>query len=85
MRLTGQLIKGTAIISAETVDNDENIGFNHKLEACLIDVCKKLEIQIPLWLQKNTREFVQFQKTFFTGEQFIEKVMFDRFEIRLEK
>lgn len=85
MKLTGQLIKSTAIIMQQTVENYEDIGFNARLEACLLLLCKEMHIEVPLWLEKNTREFVQFQKTFFSSEQFMEKVHFDRFEIILEK
>jgi hypothetical protein len=46
-------------------------------------LCAKLEIPVPLWLKKNTKELAIFRRTFFSSEQFMEKVWFDKFEIRL--
>ncbi|MEN6313398.1 MAG: hypothetical protein ABFD25_04015 [Clostridiaceae bacterium] len=84
MTLTGKIFVETKLVrEAETADNDEGHNFRDKLEKCLIDLCAKLEIPVPLWLKKNTRELGILKKTFFTSEQFIDKVWFDRFEIKL--
>lgn len=84
MTLTGRIFVETKLVrEAETADNDEGHSFRDKLETCLVDLCAKLEIPVPLWLKKNTRELAIFRKTFFTSEQFIDKVWFDRFEIKL--
>lgn len=48
-----------------------------------MELCAALEIPVPLWLKKNTKELANFRKTFFTSEQFMEKVWFDKFEILL--
>lgn len=84
MTLTGKLyVENKRIKEASVADNDEGHSFRDKLETCLIDLCAKLEIPVPLWLKKNTRELAIFRKTFFSSEQFIDKVWFDKFEIRL--
>lgn len=84
MILTGKLyIENRRIREVSVSDNEEGRSFRDKLEKCLIDLCAKLEIPVPLWLKKNTRELAIFRKTFFTSEQFIDKVWFDRFEIKL--
>ena len=59
--------------------------FQQKLTNCLIDICKKMDIQVPIWMNKNTKELAKFNKTFFTDEQFMEKVYFDRFEIEMKR
>lgn len=83
LKLTGKLIKGTHMINeAAAENNDPALSFTDKLEQCLISVCKQMDIPVPPWLGKNTREFARFRRTFFFEEQFIEKVNFDRFEIR---
>lgn len=82
----GKLVIGTKVIKDALVENeDERLTYRDKLEYCLLELCKQLEIQIPLWLDKNTREFVRFRKTFFPSEQFTEKVYFDRFDIKVEQ
>ena len=85
MRLHGKIIKETRIIKETFIErSDENIPFRDQLEECLILLCKELDIQVPLWLKKNTKEFVNHHRTFFTEEHFIEKIKFDKFEIRIE-
>jgi len=85
LRLYGKItrqgkIKREAMVEKE----DRNISYHDMLEECLIELCKKLDIPVPLWLKKNTTEFVNYRKTFFSNEQFVEKVYFDKFEIRVE-
>lgn len=84
MTLTGKLYVETKLIrEASANDNEEGHNFRDKLEKCLIDLCAELDIPVPLWLKKNTRELAIFRKTIFSSEQFIDKVWFDKFEIRL--
>lgn len=85
MKLVGKLIKGTNIISEKVVEKeDNNASFRELLEANLIDLCKELDISVPLWLKRNTTEFVRFRKTSFAKDQFVESVNFDRFEIKID-
>ncbi len=84
MILNGKLmVEGRIVREAASQDNDGAHSFRDKLENCLVELCSSLEIPVPLWLKKNTRELAAFRKTFFTSEQFIEKVWFDKFEISL--
>lgn len=85
MKLHGKLIKGTKIIKEASVENnDKSLSYRDALEECFINLCRELDIQVPLWLKKNTSEFAAYRRTFFSAEQFLEKVKFDRFEIRAE-
>lgn len=84
MTLNGKIfVEGKLIKEAAAQDDDPGHSFRDKLEACLVDLCALLDIPVPLWLKKNTRELAIFRRTFFTSEQFIDKVWFDRFEIML--
>ncbi|HEX3029044.1 MAG TPA: hypothetical protein VHT34_07040 [Clostridia bacterium] len=86
LKLIGKLVKETKIIKEAFVEQkDESVSFHDQLEECLVNLCKELEISVPIWLKKNTTEFGAFHKTFFSNEQFIDKVKFDRFEIRIEQ
>ncbi|MFZ5985771.1 MAG: hypothetical protein ACOYWZ_01415 [Bacillota bacterium] len=85
MILIGKLVKGTNTIKESTViRDDDGTSFRDLLEEGLITLCRELDIPVPLWLKKNTSEFARYRKTFFTSDQFVEKVRFDKFEIRLE-
>ena len=84
LTLTGKLyVQNKLIRESASADNDGAHNFRDKLEKCLIDLCKEMDIPVPLWLKKNTRELAIFRKTFFSSEQFIDKVWFDKFEIKL--
>jgi hypothetical protein len=86
LKLYGKLIKQTKIIKETFAEqNDDSISFRDQLELCLIQVCKDLDIQVPLWLKKNTKEFVNHHRTFFTSEHFVENINFDKFEIKIEQ
>lgn len=85
MKLAGKLIKGTKIAKKAFFEkNDNSMSYTDMLEECLIGLCKELDIPVPIWMKKNTHEFAAFRRTFFSNDQFAEKVNFDRFEIRLE-
>lgn len=84
MTLRGKIfIEGKLIKEEISESPDEGLSFRDKLEKCLLDVCRRLDIPVPLWLKKNTRELAIFRRTFFTSEQFVEKVWFDKLEIIL--
>jgi len=85
LKLYGKIIRETKIIRDTFVlEEDPAMQYREKLENCLINLCREIGIPVPIWLEKNTKEFAYFRRTFFTNEQFVEKVDFDRFEIRVE-
>ena len=86
MKLEGTVFRANITIADTIVEQPDQPGsFVKQLEKCLIRLCRELEIPIPLWLEKNTREFARFHQTIFFEEQFTEKVNFNRFQIRLLK
>ncbi len=86
MNITGKLLKNNRIINIEMVTNDDDsLNMTKQLEDCLLNLCKLFNIPIPIWMSKNTKEFVHFGKTFFTSDQFIEKVNFDKFVIESDR
>lgn len=85
MKLYGKIIKNTRLIKEASVEKPgEGTSYRDILEECLLSLCKELEIPVPLWLKKNTTELVNFQKTSFNTDQFVENVKFDVFEISLK-
>ena len=85
MRMTGKLIKGTITLSeAEYQVDDSDGSYQDRLEKCLLEICHLLNIEVPIWLKKNTKEYVRFQRTSFNADQFFNPVIFERFEIKVE-
>jgi hypothetical protein len=65
LTLNGKLlIEGKIVRESTSEDNDGGHNFRDKLENCLLELCSALEIPVPLWLKKNTRELAVFRKTF---------------------
>lgn len=84
MKMSGKLLKGTTILDEKVVEADDEEGsYQDRLEKCLMELCGMLAIEIPIWLTKNTREYVRFRRTSFNADQFLNRVHFDRFEIRI--
>jgi hypothetical protein len=84
LKLVCKIIKDTKIIKEVKVVKSEDMNFRDALEESLIDGCRELDVQVPIWLKKNTTELALYRFTFFSKEQFLDDVKFDRFEIRLE-
>jgi hypothetical protein len=86
MVIYGKIIKENMSLREVKAENtDASKTFAEKLSLCLISICRQLDIQVPIWLAKNTKELANYKKTFFTDEQFLEKVYFDRFEIEMKR
>ena len=83
IKLEGKIFRGNLMLRIQEVEfHDPNLTFTRNLEKCLVDLCHALEVPIPLWLEKNTREFSRFHQTLFFDGQFTEPIAFDRFQIR---
>jgi len=82
MKLEGRLFTANRLLSEATVEQPTTGGrLVPQIEKCLVELCHRLEIPVPLWLDKNTHEFARFHQTIFFAEQFIEPIRFDRFQI----
>jgi len=85
MKLYGKLMNKNMPLKINKVENlDSNLDFHGQIESLFIDLCKNLDIPVPIWLKKNTRELSHYKKTFFNKEQFIEEVYFDNFILEIE-
>lgn len=83
LRLWGKIIKNNRIKFHEEAICNEEIEFQQQLKKCIIELCNTFDIQKPYWLPKNLEEFNRIGKTSFNGDNFIEEIDFDRFEIEI--
>ena len=85
MVLYGKLVKGNTFLrEAKSKGLENGKPFHDIMEEAFVRLCRELEIPVPIWLKKNTREISRYSKTFFDREQFIEDVYFDRFVLEIE-
>ena len=54
-----------------------------KVLAALEQVCREFDLQPPIWLDANIREFQRISRTRFRKDSFIEEVPFDYLEIQM--
>jgi len=85
MKLEGRLFVGNRMSEIKEVElvSDPNAPFSRNLEAALVLLCKELDIPVPIWMKKNTKEFAAFYQTIFFADQYQEQVRFDRFQIKM--
>ena len=84
MRLEGTVYQGDLVINRQTLAlSKEGQSFTKQLDRTLLALTKALNVPIPIWLQKNTREFTHFRQTMFFPEQFAETVNFSYLQIKL--
>ncbi len=55
------------------------------MQEALSEICYKLDIPRPLWLNKHSDEVERFGRTAFTQEHFMEPIAFDKFEVEFLK
>lgn len=85
MILYGKLMKGNIPLKdSKAVGSNDKESFHDQMEEAFLRLCKNLDIAVPIWLKKNTRELSHYKKTYFEKEQFIEETVFDRFVLEVE-
>ena len=84
MKLYGQAVKGRLVMADTVAQNDEReLSFQTRLEKCFVQVCRDFDVSVPMWIDRNTSEFVNFKRTIFHAEQFIDEIKFDRLVIEM--
>ena len=63
--------------------NDESLSRTAKVYGALEAACYEFDLEKPLWLEKNKREFIRHAKTRFAADNFIEQVSFDYLDFQV--
>lgn len=84
MVLEGRTYKGNRLLKLKEIkyENPE-VSFSVELSEAIIELCRVMDIPVPMWMKKNTHEFAAFHQTIFFDEQYTEKVRFDSFQIKM--
>lgn len=81
-RLWGKVIKENNIAQNYVFEMDEEgLSLEDLLSRGIEDLCNRFDIGNPMWMQDNTLEMKQVNKTKFKSQHFIEEIDFDYFEI----
>lgn len=83
-RVWGKLYKSNRLIKDVTIEiADTSLSRTAKVYKALDDMCYQFDLQVPLWLDSNKREFIRHDKTRFHQDNFIESIDFDFLEFHV--
>lgn len=82
-RLWGKVFHHNRLLQDIVICNDENDTRTHKVMNALADICYAFDLEQPIWLEHNIKDFQMHAKTRFTADSFIESVAFDYLEIQI--
>ncbi|PKM49456.1 MAG: hypothetical protein CVV02_16065 [Firmicutes bacterium HGW-Firmicutes-7] len=84
LRLWGKLYKNNKIIQDTVIcNNDTNLPTDKKVDLSLYEICMLFDLQKPIWLKDNHKDFKKFRRTSFRRDHFIEEIDFDYLEIEI--
>ena len=82
IRLWGQLIKKNKMIGDHVAERNADHDLDNYLE-CIHTICRELDLPRPIILKKHELELMQFHRTRFLPADFVESVVFDRFDVEV--
>lgn len=83
-RVWGKVFKNNRLIKDITIENGTaGQSRTSKVYQALDDICYELDLQVPIWLDSNKRDFIRHDKTRFHQDNFIEQIEFDFLEFHV--
>lgn len=82
-RLWGRIWKNNRLLQDMVIENAKDDTRTHKIFDAITELCYAFDLEEPIWLDSNVREFKQHTKTRFYKDNFIEDIPFDYFEIQI--
>lgn len=84
MRIWCKLIKNNRLLRDYVAEIfDPAMTRTMKVYACLEEACHEMDLEKPIWLEKNKKEFMRHAGTRFDRDSFIEPVDFDYMDFRV--
>lgn len=83
MRIWFKIYKDTRIINEETIEDYSEETRTHKIFNALEKACYDFDLQKPIWLDYNVKEFAKRGVTKFTKDNFVEEIEFDYLEMHI--
>ena len=71
------------ILESHTIENETDDTRTHKIFDALDEVCVRINVGRPIWLDCNIRDFKKFSKTRFNKDNFVESIDFEYLEIEV--
>ncbi len=61
----------------------DDISEMDMLHECIQQICYEFDLQRPIWLSKNQREYGEYRRIVLTQDNFIEPIDFDALELEI--
>lgn len=82
-RLWGKQWKDNRLIRDYTYEREADDTRTHMIFDGLHEICMEFDLENPIWLDQNVREFQKSAKTRFGQDCFIETIPFDYLELEI--
>lgn len=83
-RIWGTVMSRNKIIKdMVAVCDDSTLSNDEKLHECISQICYEFDLQRPIWLKKNQREYDEFHRVILNQDNFIESISFDQLVLEL--
>ena len=84
LRVWGIIRKKNKIIKDMVVEDSKiDVSKSDQLHHCIEQICYKFDLQRPIWLPKNQREYEDYRRVVLTQDNFIEAIDFDTLELEI--
>ncbi|MDD7220474.1 MAG: hypothetical protein SO401_05890 [Blautia sp.] len=82
-RLWGKIWKNNHLLKDTVVCDDSQDTRTHKVFRGLESICYEMDLENPVWLDSNVKNFRNHKRTRFSQDNFIEQIDFDYLEIQI--
>lgn len=83
-RMWGKIFESNHMLKDTVICiDDESLNRTRKVYRALEEICYEFDLQTPLWLETNKKDFISHSKTRFTSDSFVEDILFDFLEIQI--
>ena len=82
-RLMGTIFKDTHILKSTVICDATERTRTKKVFGNLENICHEFDLEKPIWLDSNIKDFQKHARTRFTQDNFIEILDFDYLEIQV--
>ena len=83
-RMWGKLMKSNRVLNDTTICiGDYTLSRTQMVFQALDEMCYCFDLEKPIWLDSNVRDFQLHDRTRFRQDNFIEHIEFDFFEIQV--
>jgi hypothetical protein len=82
-KVWGKIIIENKITRSYDFEDNSSLGFNDKRMKAFSEICYNFDLSEPMWLEKHSKEFSEYNRATFYPEDFVESIDFDKLVIDL--